>query len=80
MSVELIRQVLLWSTIINYGVVLLWFLGFAYAHDWMRHLHGRWFRLSDERFDAIHYMGMSIYKIGILLFNLVPFLVLTILG
>jgi len=36
------------------------------------------FRLSDEQFDAIHYGGMSIYKIGILLFNLVPFIVLCV--
>jgi hypothetical protein len=46
----------------------------------MRRFHGRWFRLSDEQFDTLHYLGMSIYKIGILLFNLVPFVVLRIVG
>jgi len=55
---------------------LVWFLVFAIARDWMRRFHGRWFRLSDEQFDAVHYLGMSIYKIGILLFNLVPLIVL----
>ena len=79
MSIELTRHALLWSTIINYGVLLVWFLVFVRAYAWMRHLHGKWFRLSDEQFDALHYAGMSIYKIGILLFNLVPFLALTIL-
>jgi hypothetical protein len=53
-----------------------WFLVFAIARDWMRRFHGRWFRLSDEQFDALHYLGMSTYKIGILLFNLVPLIVL----
>jgi uncharacterized protein DUF6868 len=80
MSIELTRHVLLWSTIINYGILLVWFSVFVLAHAWMRHLHGKWFRLSDEQFDALHYAGMSMYKIGILLFNLVPFLALTILG
>jgi hypothetical protein len=80
MSIELTRQFLLWNTVVNYGILLVWFLLFVFAHDWVRHLHGRWFRLSDDRFDALHYMGMAIYKIGILLFNLVPFLVLTLLG
>ena len=28
------------------------------------------------QFDALHYAGMSVYKIGIILFNLVPFLAL----
>jgi len=80
MSIEFARNVLLWSTVINYGVLLVWFLMFMLAHDWLRHLHGRWFRLSDDQFDALHYAGMSTYKIGILLFNLVPCLVLTVLG
>jgi hypothetical protein len=43
-------------------------------------LHGRWFRLSDAQFDALHYAGMSIYKIGLLLFNPVPFVVLWVVG
>ena len=80
MSIELARNFLLWNTIINYGILLVWFLVFVLAHDQLRHLHGRWFRLPDEQFDALHYAGMSMYKIGILLFSLVPFLVLTVLG
>jgi hypothetical protein len=80
MSIELTRNFLLWCTVINYGILLVWFLVFTLARDWIRRFHGRWFRLSDEQFNAIHYMGMSIYKIGILLLNLVPFIVLSIVG
>jgi hypothetical protein len=80
MSIELTRSFLLWCTVINYGTLLVWFLVFALAHDWMRHVHGRWFQLSDEQFDSLHYVGMSIYKIGILLFNLVPLIVLWAVG
>src|SRR5499433_1223402 len=80
MSIELTRSFLLWCTVINYGILLVWFVVFTLAHDWIRRLHGRWFRLSDDRFDALHYLGMSIYKIGILLFNLVPYLALCIIG
>ena len=80
MSIELTRSFLLWCTVINYGILLLWFLVFTLAHDRMRRFHGRWFRLSDEQFDSLHYLGMSIYKIGILLFNLVPFVVLWIVS
>src|SRR5215469_14899767 len=80
MSIELTRSFLLGCTVINYGILLVWFLVFTFAHDWMRRVHGRWFRISDEQFDALHYLGMSIYKIGIFLFNLVPFIVLLIVG
>ena len=80
MSIEATRTFLLWCTVINYGVLLVWFLVFVFAHDWIQRIHGRWFRLSRDQFDAIHYAGMSILKIGILLFNLAPFVALTILG
>jgi hypothetical protein len=40
--------------------------------------HGRWFGLTAAQFDAIHYGGMSAYKIGILLLNLVPYIALRI--
>jgi len=80
MSLERTRNFLIWCTVINYAILLVWFLVFALAHDWMRRLHGRWFRLSDEQFDSLHYAGMTIYKIAILMFNLVPFVVLSIIG
>ena len=78
MSIALARDFLLWCAIVNYGVLLLWFLVFVWAHDWMLRLQGRWFRLSPEQFDTIHYAGMAIYKIGIVLFNLVPYVALRI--
>lgn len=78
MSIETIRDTLLWCTVINYGVLLVWFLFLVVAHGWVHRLHGRWFRLSAERFDSIHYAGMAVYKIGILLFNLVPYIALLI--
>jgi hypothetical protein len=78
MNLEVVRRVLLWSTIINYGILLVWFFLFMLAHDWMYQLHGRWFHLSVEQFDMLHYAGISVYKIGILLLNLVPYIALLI--
>ena len=80
MSVEAAKHFLLWSLLINYGVLLFWFLVFLLAHSWMFRLHGRWFQLSRERFDAIHYGAMAAYKIGILLFNLAPYVALVLIG
>ena len=80
MTIAVTRNFFLWCTVINYGVLLVWFLVFVFAHDWMFRIHGRWFRLSRDQFDALHYAGMSIFKIRIILFNLVPLIVLSILG
>jgi len=80
MTIETLRDALLWCAVINYGVLLVWFLFFTFAHDWIHRLHDRWFRLSVEHFDALHYVGMTVYKIGIILFNLVPYVALRIVG
>ena len=78
MNFEMVRNVLLWCTVINYGILLMWFLVFILAHDWMYSFHGRWFHFSVEQFDMLHYAGMSVYKIGIILLNLVPYIALHI--
>jgi hypothetical protein len=80
MNIDTARRFLLWCALINYGVMMLWFLVFILAHDLIYQIHGRWFRLSVEQFDALHYMGMSIYKLGVLLLNVVPYLALLIVG
>ena len=76
MTTNEIKNILLWSVGINYVVLFIWFGAFVFAHDWMYRMHGRWFKLSVETFDAIHYAGLSVYKIGIILFNLVPMVAL----
>jgi hypothetical protein len=78
MNLDTARDILLWCLLINYGILLAWFLVFKFAHAWLYQLHGQWFRLSVEQFDSIHYVTMAIYKIAVLLFNLVPYLALWI--
>ncbi len=80
MTIDLVRDALLWCFIINIGILLWWFLFFSLAHDWVYHFHGKWYKLSVERFDAIQYGGMAFYKICIFLFNIVPYFALCIVG
>jgi hypothetical protein len=67
-----IKEFLLYCLAFNYAVLIIWSAVFILAHDWMYRLHSRWFKLSVETFDALHYAGMAVYKIGIFLLNLAP--------
>lgn len=78
MTVCEIKSVLLWCVVLNYAVLILWFVAFIFAHDWIYKTHLRWFSLSVEAFDTIHYTGLAIYKIGILLFFLIPLVALVV--
>lgn len=80
MTLEIVRDVLAWSTVINIAFLLWWFLAFWMAHDWVYTVHGKWFTLSVEEFDVIHYKGMAFFKMGIVLLNLAPYLALRIVG
>ncbi len=78
MDTNIMEAFLINMLLINYAMLILWFLLFMAARENIYRLHRRWFRLSPETFDAIHYGGMGLYKIGIFLFNLAPLLALWI--
>ncbi|MDX1514140.1 MAG: hypothetical protein R3174_10405 [Gammaproteobacteria bacterium] len=78
MSALVIREILGWCTLINFGLLLWWASFFFFAHDWLYRLHTRWFRIEVERFDAIHYAGMAFFKLSVVVLNLVPYLALHI--
>jgi hypothetical protein len=75
-TVNDLKEILLWCVGINYGILLIWFGVFFLAHDWLFRIHTRWFKLSVETFDGLNYAGMAMYKIGVLLLNLVPLIAL----
>ncbi|TCB52754.1 hypothetical protein E0H80_02670 [Acinetobacter sp. ANC 4779] len=80
MNLDFWFRFLLSSVLINYIILMVWFLAFIFAHDWIKQVHGKWFSLSDATFDAIHYGGMAVYKVGILMFNLVPLMAIYFMG
>jgi len=80
MTGEAIRAVLGWASLINMGVLLLWFAFFLFARDWVRGVHGKWFNISPERFDEIHYMMMGFYELAIFVLLLGPYFALRIVG
>ena len=80
MTLEAIRSALAWCTLINWGLMLWWFLFFTFAHDLMYRIHSKWFKIPVEKFDALHYAGIAFFKILVFVFNLLPYLALRIVG
>jgi hypothetical protein len=80
MTLEVIRSTLAWCTVINYGLLIFWFLFFKFAHDWTYRIHNKFYNISIDNFDTINYSGLAFFKILIFTFNLVPYLALRIVG
>lgn len=80
MNIEIARRFFMYCTFINWGVLVLWFFGFAFAHDLLKDLNEWSLRRKVENFDALNISGIALYKVGIIFFNLVPWIALTIVS
>ena len=79
MTIETTKTLLLWSSIINVGIMFLWFFLIISIHDTIYRIHSKFFKFSKETFDIIHYSGMGIFKLFVFVFNVVPCVVLYII-
>jgi len=80
MTTDIILAVLGWCTVINLMILLFWWICLVLAHDWIYRFHSKWFKLSVERFDEIHYTSIAFFKICMFIFNIAPYLALRIIG
>ena len=78
MTLEIIRDVLAWCSVINIILLLIWFIIFALARDWIYKMHSKWYKLSEDAFNTIHYAGIAFFKMLVLVFNIVPYLAIRI--
>ncbi len=80
MTVAILRDFFLWCSIINMGLFLISTLLFKFTHKLIYRIHGKWFGISEEKFNLIYYQAMLYYKIGIFLLNIIPLIALIIIG
>ena len=80
MELNEIGNFLIWYTVIDYGFLVVWFAAFVFAGDWIYRLHGKWFPMPRETFNAVFYSFIGMYKIVVFVFNVVPWAVLAIIG
>jgi len=79
MDIINLEEFLLWCFIINYSILLVWFLMIVVAKDFIYNIHTKWFDISKDKFNSINYMWMGFFKLSIFIFNLVPYLAIQII-
>ena len=80
MDTATMQAFFMWSTIINVALLAVSFVICAAARDWIYSVHSRWFPISREAFHVAIYSFLGLYKILILMFNVVPYVALLIVG
>ena len=69
-TLRIIRRALLICTLINYGLLILWFVILSLPHTWI--FNPSSFGTTPAEWDRINLTGIVYYKLAIILFNLVP--------
>jgi len=69
-----IEGVLLWCGIINYALLILWWLILRADHRW---IYRFWWTTEDafsqKKFDEWNFVAMIFYKIAIIMFFFIPY-------
>ncbi|MHC4571231.1 MAG: DUF6868 family protein [Planctomycetota bacterium] len=80
MDIQTLTAFFMWCTILNIALLLLSSLFCLCAADWVYRIHSKWFSISRETFNVAIYSFLALYKIFIFVFNLIPYLALSIVG
>ena len=64
----------------NGGLLVLASLVFVFAGDWVFRMHGKMIPLTRESFNVAIYGFLGFFKIIVMVFNLVPYIALVIIG
>jgi len=80
MDIRNLTAFFMWCSIINVAVFILSALMIIAAPDFIYNAHGQLFDLPREGFNIVLYAFLGLYKIFILVFNLVPYFALRIVG
>ena len=79
MNINTLQDFFMWSTVINGGLLIFSSLLLLLAGDFVFKLHGRWFPMTREHFNVAIYCFLGFFKIVVIVFNLVPYIVLLIM-
>lgn len=80
MEMQTLARFFLWCTLLNGGLLSFSFLIKVFAGDFVYGLHSRWFAISREAFDLVFYCLIGGYKLLLFVFNLMPWIVLTLMS
>jgi len=80
MDIKILTGFFMWCSILNMGLLMFSFLFLAMAGDFAYRIHGKWFPIPREKFNAALYTFLGMYKILIFVFNMMPYLALVIIS
>jgi len=80
MDIQLLTDFFMWCTILNGGLLIFWTIMFMSAPNLVYRTQNKWFPIPRETFNVVMYSFIGLFKIFFLVFNVVPYFALLIIG
>ncbi len=80
MDIQTLTTFFMWCTILNFALLLLSSLFCICAGDWAYRMHSKLFSISKETFNVVIYSFIALYKLLVIVFILIPYIALLIVG
>lgn len=80
MDIQILTRFFMWCTIINSGLLAFWVLFVKFAPDLVYRTQVPWVDISRETYNVVIYSFLGVFKIFVLVFNVVPLAALLIIG
>jgi len=80
MDMQFLTDFFMWCSIINGGLLLFWAGFIMFAPNLVYQLQTKWVPISRDTFNVAMYSFLGLFKIIFLMFNLVPYLSLLLIG
>ena len=80
MDIQTLTTFFMWCTILNVALLLFSSLMCICAGDWAYRIHSKLFSISRETFNVVIYSFIALYKLLVIVFILIPYIALLIIG
>ena len=80
MDIQTLTSFFMWCTIINSGFLIFLALVLMLAPNLTYRLQSKFIPITQETFNIVFYSFMGFFKVVVLVFNVVPWIALLIIG
>jgi hypothetical protein len=76
---DAVAGVCLWCFVLSMCLLLLWFVFYLGAGNWVYSVHSRFFDITRHEFEVVGYCGAGLVKIAAFLFFLFPYVAIKLI-
>ena len=80
MDIQTLTRFFMWCTIINVAMLILSSIMLMLLADMVYRIHSKLFSIPREAFNVAIYSFLGLFKIVVIVFNVVPYVALLIVG